>query len=284
MNSDRSALMSLIALNMLPLYGVLAWDFSTFDLIFIYWMENVVLGAITILRMLVRPYGHPIELVYPILLAPFFAFHYGFFCEIHGSFVVSIFSDQPTGASALSLLVDRVLTDLETLYAFAALAGVQLIIWLRDIRSQGLGMDGVKDLMTRPYRRIFVLHLTIIVSGFALMALGSPQIGLIALVAIKTGSDLWHWRQETQPDDEQFKFDPEMLEEVRNRYPEPVVKINGKAKHFDSFASLKKSRELQLAQAIIRFLGASEELKALNAYFDMKIANEKAGQSSSSIA
>ena len=44
----------LIALNALPLYGVVAWGWQSFDLIFLYWLENLIIGAFTLLRMLVE--------------------------------------------------------------------------------------------------------------------------------------------------------------------------------------------------------------------------------------
>lgn len=44
--------------------------------------------------------------------------------------------------------------------------------------------------MSQPYRRIVVLHLTIILGGGAAMALGSPTWALVALLALKIGMDL----------------------------------------------------------------------------------------------
>ena len=64
-------LLIICALNLLPLCGVILWDWRSFDLIFLYWMENVVIGAVMILRMVARRYESPFELLFPLFLAPF---------------------------------------------------------------------------------------------------------------------------------------------------------------------------------------------------------------------
>jgi hypothetical protein len=48
----------------------------------------------------------------------------------------------------------------------------------------------IKKLMGQPYARVFVMHITIIVGGFGLMALGSPVALLLVLVILKTIIDL----------------------------------------------------------------------------------------------
>ena len=60
--SRSPSLAILIALNALPIYGVLNWGWQSFDLIFLYWLENLIIGGFAILRMLVRPYRHAIDL------------------------------------------------------------------------------------------------------------------------------------------------------------------------------------------------------------------------------
>jgi hypothetical protein len=45
-------------------------------------------------------------------------------------------------------------------------------------------------LMARPYGRVMVLHVTVLIGGFAAMALGSPVWALLLLLALKIGLDL----------------------------------------------------------------------------------------------
>ena len=46
------------------------------------------------------------------------------------------------------------------------------------------------QLMQQPYGRIVVLHLAILGGGFLVMALHSPELGLLLLVALKIAFDL----------------------------------------------------------------------------------------------
>ena len=48
----------------------------------------------------------------------------------------------------------------------------------------------VKQQMSEPYGRIFIMHITIILGGFLVMWLGAPLMSLILLVALKSGADL----------------------------------------------------------------------------------------------
>jgi len=46
------------------------------------------------------------------------------------------------------------------------------------------------DLMGSPYRRVVVMHVAILASGFFVMALGSPAVFLVVLVVLKTILDI----------------------------------------------------------------------------------------------
>lgn len=273
----RLGLLLLVLLNAMPVAGVLYWGWKSFDLIFLYWMENVVIGLFTAARIVIRPYAHPLEAVYPLFIGPFFCVHYGMFTWGHGTFVVSLFGPEMNGHE----LMPAVLAVLQSPYMLAAavaLALIQAMDWIRDIRQRGLGADSVKDLMVHPYRRIAVLHLTIIAGGFALAALDEPTAGLLILVLVKTGSDVWHWRQDGAREEAASPAEvaPEVLSKMAREYAEPKVTVNGEEKRFASFAELKASKEFRMAQAVMRMMGASRELKALSAYLDMKIAEERA--------
>ncbi|MFN7140264.1 MAG: DUF6498-containing protein, partial [Limisphaerales bacterium] len=46
------------------------------------------------------------------------------------------------------------------------------------------------DLMKQPYGRVMVLHVTIVIGAFLMIALKSPTIGLVLLVVLKIALDL----------------------------------------------------------------------------------------------
>jgi len=275
--SSRLMLPLLVVLNLLPMVGVVSWGWQSFDLIFLYWMENVVIGLFTLGRMVARRYGHAIEFAYPLFFAPFFALHYGGFSWGHGTFVVSLFAPDEMQSTGLWEAVAHILQSDQMLMALAALVLIQLLDWVRDIRVQGLGADDLKDLMTKPYRRIVVLHLTIIGSGFALGAMDEPLAGLVLLVVLKTAFDLWHWRKDSaaETQGEAFELSAEKIAELEAEYPHPMVKVNGREIRFDSFEAMKASKEFRFAMALMRLVGAGNDLRVLQSYMDMRIAREQ---------
>lgn len=270
----------LVALNLVPLIGVLNWGWKSFDLIFLYWMENVVIGGFTVARMVIRPYRHPLDFAFLLFIAPFFCVHYGMFCWGHGTFVVSLFGSRDAFDEGLLSATLAVLSAPHMLAALAALTLIQAVDWARDVRQRGIGADGIKTLMVKPYRRIVILHITIIAAGFALAALDEPTAGLMILVLVKTATDVWHWKIDSAADaegraDADELLTPERLAELAEKYPEPKVTVNGRELNFSSFSEMKSSNEFRLAQSIMRLLGTGSELKLLSAYLEMKVAEEE---------
>ena len=146
----------LIALNALPVYGVFSWGWQSFDLIFLYWLENLIIGVFTLLRLLVRIYHHVIEYVVVLFIVPFFTLHYGIFCLGHGSFVFSLFGPEGVDSSGFFGALELVWPTLQSnhlMLAALCLLLLQVFDWIRDIRQHGLGFDSIKELMVAPYRR-----------------------------------------------------------------------------------------------------------------------------------
>ncbi len=48
---QRTSSWVLIAVNLGLIAGVIAWNWSVFDIIFLYWVENLMIGAINLLKM-----------------------------------------------------------------------------------------------------------------------------------------------------------------------------------------------------------------------------------------
>ena len=276
-----SSIAILIALNALPIYGVINWGWQSFDLIFLYWLENLIIGAFTILRMLVRPYRHSIDLVLPLFFVPFFTVHYGIFCLVHGAFIFSLFGPDSFTSGGLTgplLNIWPVLHHNNLLWAAASLLLLQLFDLLRDIRLHGLEFASGRDLMVAPYRRIFVLHITILASGFALAALDEPMAGLILLVVLKTVFDIYHWKKDAAGQAEERKgeldFTSAELAELKAKFAEPEIEINGTKVRYKSFQEMKDSKHFRLMLSLMRFAGGSKTNRLLEKFLDMKIAEE----------
>ncbi len=190
-----ASLGALVASNLLPLFGVFHWDWDVGALLVLYWSENLVIGAFTLVKLVAHaPLGG-------LLGGAFFLIHYGGFCAIHGAFVLALGLQQsprllegetwPAFLVFVQLLVEVVrqvlaVAPAEWLVAFAALAashGVSLA--LNYFGSGEHRRQTHRSLMTAPYRRVVVLHLAILGGGVGVATLGSPLPLLVTLVALK---------------------------------------------------------------------------------------------------
>ena len=179
----------LLAANAVPLAGVLFLHWTIFSVVLLYWCENVVVGAVNVLKIL---FAEPQSLganLGKIFLIPFFVVHYGMFTMIHGLFVLVLFGPHTGGGpsvAAFSLAIRQAGIGLGVV-AIAASHGYsffQNYLFAGEYRRMS-----PQVLMAQPYARVVVLHLTILAGGFATAALGAPMVALLVLVALKTAID-----------------------------------------------------------------------------------------------
>ena len=284
MTLSKTPFIALIILfNAVPLHAVFYWGWQSFDLIFLYWLENLIIGLFTVFRFLVRRYRHPVEAVFPLMLAPFFTFHYGMFCYGHGSFIISLFGKGlPAGLGELGIpeIILPVIEGRHLLWPVLALFCYQLLDWVRDTTTRGLGSDNIKDLMIAPYRRIMVLHITIIASGFALAALNEPMVGLFILIVLKTGFDIYHWNKDEKNagKDAAPGIDDHIKKKVDAFLDNPTIIADGTENRFNSFEELQASKHYALLQAMARMTGGDEQLKSIETYVKQRLHDRRYGR------
>src|ERR1051326_6744828 len=99
---------ALVFANAVPLIGVLFLGWQVFPLILLYWLENVIVGGLNVLRMGGADPAGPVRWIAKVFLIPFFCVHFGGFTTIHGVFVFAMFGGPayahpffPTPASVL---------------------------------------------------------------------------------------------------------------------------------------------------------------------------------------
>lgn len=185
----------LIAVNLLPLYGVLVLGWAVFPVMLLYWLENVVIGVLNVVRMLFAARAGTEKPIARLVLVPFFCVHYGLFAAAHGLVVFSIFGDERynmlidglwTGQAALQAIRDYALWP-----ALAALAASHLFSLLWNYLGRGEFRHArIAVLMQAPYLRVIVLHVTLIAGGLLIELLASPLWALLVLIALKIGIDL----------------------------------------------------------------------------------------------
>jgi len=264
----------LILLNAVPVYGVFNWGWQSFDLIFLYWLENIIIGIFMIFRIILRHYNHAVELAMPLFMAPFFTVHYGLFCYGHGTFVIGLFGKALTGGELAGMDIPEIIIPLiETRHLFwpvVALFVYQLIDWLRDTKERGFGSDSIKDLTTAPYRRIIILHISIIASGFAMNALNEPLAGLLLLIAFKTAFDIYHWdKDEKNIKDPKAAVISEKVKKNINAFlDKPAITVNGKEIVYKNFDELKASSHYRMMKGLASMIVGGDKLKEMETYIE----------------
>ena len=195
-------LLALVLANLVPLFGVLYLGWDVGSIVVLYWLENLIIGGYTVLKMLVTGKAGAL----PSTL--FFCLHYGGFCAIHGMFVLELTQfagftasepqtqDWPGPLVLIQMFLNLVhqitaAAPREFLWAVLALLLSHGASFLLLFLGQGeYRRSTIRQLMNAPYKRIVVLHIAVIAGGFLVVKLGSPLGLLIALVALKTGMDI----------------------------------------------------------------------------------------------
>ena len=200
---SRPSAIVLIVANLVPLFGVLFLGWRVFDVIILYWAENVVIGVINVLRMIACKPGLGLGQLTQegsgrdltdtqrrtvarvaggarFFIIPFFVVHYGMFCFAHFTAVTSLF-DGELPVSWRSPLW----------FGVAAIFVSHLVsYWTNFIAGGEYKRTDLRQLMNRPYGRIIALHIAVIAGGFVVTLLGNPLPALLVLIAIKITIDL----------------------------------------------------------------------------------------------
>ncbi len=205
-------LIVLVAANLIPLWGVVFWDWDAFNIVLLYWSENIVVGFYNILKMAFARVSKPAEHLGKLFMIPFFSVHYGGFCAVHGFFVLMLFNKGdssfmnnttwPCFFVFLQMLLNVIrhaysIMSLEMRYAMGALFLSHGVSFVYNYLMKGEYAKIKPDkLMGSPYGRVVVMHVAIIFGAFLTAALGSPVGILIILVGLKTSLDvIFHMRQ-----------------------------------------------------------------------------------------
>ena len=181
---SRWALATLLAANLIPLFGVLFFKWDLAAVLLLYWAETAVIGFYNIFKILrVGGLGG-----IPVVL--FFCFHFGMFMSVHLVFLMVYLGgiDSPLRAQGPS--------PWESLTWGWALALLSLVVshgvsYVRNFlgKREWEGRT-VQDQMGAPYGRVIVMHLAILFGGFFVMSMGQPVWLLVLLVAGKIAIDV----------------------------------------------------------------------------------------------
>jgi hypothetical protein len=184
---------ALVLANLVPLYGVLFLGWRVFPVILLFWFENVVIGAYNVLKIV---FARPDDIgrwIGKVVMVPFFMFHFGMFCFVHGIFVVTLFGEGTVASfdnPGVEMFTGALAAAGVTWAAAALIASHGFSFGYNYILKGEYRRAELQKLMGQPYARVVVLHVVIIASGFLVMAFGAPVVGLLLLVLLKMGVDL----------------------------------------------------------------------------------------------
>ncbi|MEO0883760.1 MAG: DUF6498-containing protein [Pseudomonadota bacterium] len=188
---DPLALTGLV-INLIPIFAVLFLGWGAAPIIFLYWLENIVLGVITLFRMTAATMKeHPIGLAGMVFYGPFFTVHYGMFCFVHGVFLASFATmgtpDETTEFFSPITIFQTALSSGQNMVTFlAVIAAWHVAVFILDdiMRGQFRRTSLEKEMMA-PYGNLIVLHIALLLGGGLTMALGDPLLGVLALVLLR---------------------------------------------------------------------------------------------------
>jgi hypothetical protein len=175
----------LIGANLVPLVGVLIFGWDLTQIMVLFWAENAVVGFYTLLKLgVIQRWG-------ALLMGPFFVGHFGAFMAIHFMFVYYLFvrgtekGPEPDVSAALITLFSPLWSAILAIFVSHGVSFFNNFLGRREY----LDRSG-KQQMAEPYRRVMVMHVTLIFGGMAILALGRPIYALSLLVALKIAIDL----------------------------------------------------------------------------------------------
>jgi hypothetical protein len=186
----------LVLANAGPLLGVVFMGWDVFDVLFLYWLESAIIGFYSALKAVVSSYG------LAILLLPFFFLHFGLFMCGHVTLLFHLFGREAVGIGPFypwELVVWPPLLDALDIVWWPAvgLFASHGASFLLNFLAQGeYRRASGGELLDQPYRRIAVMQVTLILTGWIHLAIGAPFVGLVILLVLKTLVDLRAHRRE----------------------------------------------------------------------------------------
>ena len=180
-------LLGIVIGNLIPVGGVLFLGWDAVQILILYWVENLVIGALTLPRILAArgetPAAEGQGKDSPGCLGLFFTFHYGMFCLGHGIFAFILAHDfiKTEGVGAANAWA-RTFGSPDFWWAALALALVNLVMQVREWWMPKLWRTASPTMeMFRPYGRIAVLHVTVLAGAWLMARYNAPAYAVLFL-------------------------------------------------------------------------------------------------------
>lgn len=158
MNKKLIALFLFLA-NLYPIIGFYYYGWDILEVFKLYWLENFIFGFFNIL-MMITSVAEKLSYYHKLFVIIFFTLHYGLFTLAQGSFVLTILGHS----SYKELFYEDSRVFLALFFIFLA----HLVSFIKNYIGNGEYLKTkIRDLLFRPYKRIVVVHITILFTNFA---------------------------------------------------------------------------------------------------------------------
>ena len=177
---------ALVIANIIPIFGLLYGGYTIEIILGIYWFESAVVAFYTIARIFYsgRSYG----VITPIVLVAviYFMIHFGLFMTVHLFVIGTPLIAKTFAIAKISILAIFLSHGLSFLVNF--------------VGKQEYKNISIKEIMTLPYKRIFVMQFIIVSGGLIIgglsLVLGTEVGAAVAIVLIKIFIDLVYHKKE----------------------------------------------------------------------------------------
>ncbi len=195
---EKLSLIALLLANVLPIIGVVYWSWNLTVIMVLFWLENLIIGVYAILKIFITGGSQPFKDVF--FTALFFFFHYGLFWSIHGVFLASLLGIEVVDSASLlpapfTMGADVVLSvwpnfPQEFLFGmFALTISHGFSLFDNFIRKGEYKLRKASSMPVEPYKRVFLLHITLILGAIVIDYFGHHLVLLILLVLTKVFMD-----------------------------------------------------------------------------------------------
>lgn len=200
------SIIALIIANLVPLFGVLFFDWTLFSIILIYWMENVVIGFYNILKMAkasgptpasVKVDGKPAINVKKSFFIIFFILHFGVFTVVHGMFIFFVFGLKLSPFSFDRPFIWPVVSLWGIILTFLMLFVSHGISYINNfVNNEEYKKISPAVQMFKPYGRVIVMHLVTIGAAFLLSFADYTPVFITIIIILKIILDIFSHRWE----------------------------------------------------------------------------------------
>lgn len=192
-------IVALILMNAVPIFGVIFFGWQPLKVVMFYWLETLVIGAMTVLRMFLIWPIKKLGFFQTLIMCFIFCFHFGLFCTVHGFFILSFLNqDSILPDYAVQEVLPNAMYIAIHLDLFLPMCSIFVVYGLMTIKDVAMKkLDSQNEEMMKPYKRIVIQQFAVL--GFAFLSTQIPRtafIMMLVMIAVKTIVDIHIWKKE----------------------------------------------------------------------------------------